>query len=136
MLITVAMFMPADSWASTQDRQINSMRIAEAFTESADPREMKSIDGVLLDTDNDGIFEAGLCEGVWDRPETELATGDPVKIKTYCRRHGSQVMFNMREVVAYLWNVDNRGIQYIQVKFHPNPTAGYEVQLEMSIPFP
>ncbi len=86
------------------------------------------------DTDSDGIYD--VCEdrtdtngigGVEETDEcpdrdfnSDTVNDDVYPVTAYCRHYENEWIFNIGDLVEYLWDVDNNGSKLLQIRFYPN----------------
>lgn len=66
-----------------------------------------------VDEDEDGIFENCELQGEEACPEGSI------EVTAYCKSYVGEWVFNIGDLVEYLWELDNRGVKLLQVRFYP-----------------
>lgn len=61
----------------------------------------------------DGIYESCVTKG-----EDPCAEGE-IEVLSYCQSFDEEWVFNIGDLVFYLWGIDNEGIRRINVRFYP-----------------
>jgi hypothetical protein len=72
-----------------------------------------------IDADLDGIYEN--CEEPLLVDEIAVcATNDYELLELYCESYLDEWVFNIADLVEYLWNIDNNGSKLVLIRFYPN----------------
>lgn len=72
------------------------------------------------DADLDGAYES--CESI---PELIPPATEPICpvgtawVDTYCMDYEEEWVFNIGDLVDYMWDIDNSGLKHLQIRFYP-----------------
>ena len=60
-------------------------------------------------------------DGIWDSCEDKIVDPCPVgeDVTAYCNTFDEKWVFNIADLVWYLWSIDNDGLKLLQVRFYP-----------------
>lgn len=93
-----------------------------------DPAECEETLLCCADTDEipDGIYDVCIpredTNGIGGVEATDLCTDgefDFIEETAYCHHYENEWIFNIGDLVEYLWDVNNQGVKLLQVRFYP-----------------
>ncbi|OGW32107.1 MAG: hypothetical protein A2X59_02870 [Nitrospirae bacterium GWC2_42_7] len=74
------------------------------------------------DADLDGVYEGCTTPPEPIPPATEsICPIDTVWVDTYCMDYEEEWVFNIGDLVDYMWDIDNSGLKLLQIRFYPVP---------------
>ncbi len=87
------------------------------FTEPEDDGYELSKKICCSDGDSDGVFES--CSNPKIQNRLETCKEDYFLSDVYCKVYKSEWVFNISDLVEYLWSMNNNGVKMLKVRFYP-----------------